>query len=960
MKLYRAAVFLILLYGLNPVGAQYYDTGTDPASIRWLQIKTDRFRVIYPESFGDEGIKFAKSLEESYGKLSVYYPGIKFRLPVIIHNYTVISNGYVAWAPRRMEIFPTPEQNSIPLRHIEQLTLHEMAHVMQMKSLYKGISNVLWIPFGEQYFGTLSAYIPMWMLEGDAVLMETMLSESGRGRVPSFSSPLKAIIVERGKMYSYDKMLLGSYRTYIPDEYKYGYQMASWLNDKYGHQLLRKSIEFAGRNPLSVFPVNISLAKGASLTKKKLFEEAFESRGEKWKNELRNLSSPGMGINIINPSKRREYINYHSPVQVAPDTIVAFKTTLYNPPAIVMINTSTGKEKRIHTPGYVNPYFLSGASGRVVWVEIHQDLRWENRQFSVVKVMDLRRGEVRQLTHRTRYMAAGISPDGRYVAAVENSISNSNNVIILDAFNGEVISRIQVPGGIYPQRPQWSDSGKEITFISLTEKGEGIIVLNIEKLEWEQLKSPARDDLQSTFLKNDSLFFVSSASGIDNIWVLTGDGREVRITDSRYGMYDLNISGNSIICTDYAVNGKNICRLEIGNVKGKIFEERKERVNSDFDVSGSLKKDQPGNSQYTPSPYRKWLHPFKFHSWMPFYADIDALKSDPSYLKPGFTLLSQNNLSTVISSLGYEYDKGNHVLHSKFTLKGWLPVFESSVDYGGTPDIIKPSDNIGDPSVINSALKVKNSISLPLRIESGNFTSFIWTSFSLNYDNSYIFLKEKGIYDYGQNEFSGRIYFSNYSHSGLRDIYPRWAQVVDYTYTFFPADKAIYGPMSTIRTSLYFPGFLRNHGIRLRFESDYQKPVKFILYNRASWPRGYDNIVSQDLKFFSADYVLPLFHPDLNIPGLLYIKRFRTGFFYDYAEGTNNTYIKESGNTFKKGPESFRSFGTEVISDFYVFRIPFMISGGVQGAWKDIRERPSIKMILKLDIYGMMIGRNKL
>lgn len=72
---------------------------------------------------------------------------------------------------------------------------------------------------------------------------------------------------------------------------------------------------------------------------------------------------------------------------------MAFKTTMYKPPAIVLINTANGKETRIHTPGYVNPYFLSGASGKVVWVEIHQGLRWENQQFSVVKIMDVRQGK---------------------------------------------------------------------------------------------------------------------------------------------------------------------------------------------------------------------------------------------------------------------------------------------------------------------------------------------------------------------------------------------------------------------------------------------------------------------------------------------------------------------------------------------------------------------------------------
>ncbi|MGQ9619563.1 MAG: TolB family protein [Bacteroidales bacterium] len=958
MLLRQAFTSLVWVILFTAARAQYYDTGVDPASAKWLQVKTGRFRVVYPTSYGDEGIKFARSLEDSYRRLSEFYQGINVRIPVIIHNYTTISNGYVAWAPKRMEIFPTPEQNTIPMSNTEQLTLHEMTHVMQMKSLYKGISRLFSIPFGEQYYGILAAYLPEWFLEGDAVLMETALSESGRGRTPSFHKQLKALSLERGKMYRYDKILHGSYRDFIPNEYRYGYQMVAWANEKYGHQLWNKTIESVGKYPFSVFPVNLSLKKDALLTKEKLFRETFNSLNIKWKNEEQNNIKPA--YNTINPTKKNEYINYYSPVKVGEDSIAAIKTTLYNPAEIVLINTVTGKEKRIHIPGEVNPYFLSGISGKITWVENHPDLRWENRHFSVVKIMDIRTGRVQQLSHMTRYLAAGISPDGRFVATVENNLSNENFIVILDAFNGEVVNKIQVPENIYPQRPQWSASGNEITFISLSDEGEGIIVLTLNNWQFKTLKKHGRDDLQASFLRNDSLFFISSASSVDNVWLLTPEGREIRITDSRFGMYDLHISGNYLYCTDYSAGGNNICLIRLDEIKCEypisaggetLFKNCSENINKKIPSTDTL--------EFVPKPYRKWLHPFRFHSWMPFYADIDEIQSDPSAIKPGITLLSQNLLNTVISTIGYEYSDKEHIIHTRFTLKGQIPVFESKINYGGSPDIIKPSGTTGDPSVIKPSLQVINSVSVPLSFSSGNFTHFLWTHLSASYYNRYIFIKEKNVYDYGQTEITGRVFFSNYSRSGLRNIFPRWAQIVDYSYTFFPADKDIYGTQATLRTAVYFPGPVRNHGVRLRFEADYQKPERFLLYNRAEWPRGYDEIISTDLKFISADYVMPLFYPDLIIPGLLYVKRLRTGFFYDFARATDNTYIKPSGTENVKGTETFRSFGTEVIADFFVLRIPFMISGGIQASWKNLKKEPSIKAILRMDIYGMIIGGKK-
>ena len=121
-----------------------------------MQIKTDRFTVIYPEKYGSGGIDFAKSLDNAYSKLVSLFPEKKFRIPVVIHNYTTHSNGYVAWAPKRMEIYPTPEQNTIPLDPFKQLSIHELTHVLQMESLNKGFSKGMSFFLGEQFYRSCS------------------------------------------------------------------------------------------------------------------------------------------------------------------------------------------------------------------------------------------------------------------------------------------------------------------------------------------------------------------------------------------------------------------------------------------------------------------------------------------------------------------------------------------------------------------------------------------------------------------------------------------------------------------------------------------------------------------------------------------------------------------------------------------------------------------------------------
>jgi hypothetical protein len=956
VKYYHIISIILFSISIN-INAQYYDTGQDPASIKWKQIKTSRFRVIYPASYGLEGVRFARSLDDSYTKLTSLYSANKFRIPVIIHNYTTFSNGYVAWAPKRIEIYPTPEQDGIPLDPVEQLATHELTHVLQMVSLNKGFTRAMSVLSGEQFTGATAVLLPLWFMEGDAVFAESLLSPSGRGRTPAFQKELKAIALENPKMYSYDKMISKSFKNFIPDHYHFGYQMIAWSYARYGPQLWNKAIDYTAKNPYTINPINLSLRKNAGLTKSMLYSETFDSLKSIWKRE--ELKTNPVNYEALNPLKKRNYIDYHSPVLIGKDSVIAIKTSLTRSPEFVLINLSDRSEKRFFTPGYIYTYNLSGSAGKIAWVENRPDPRWENRTYNVIKIMDIPQKTIRQLSVKSRYMAVSISPDGIFVAAVENTISNVNRLVIINAMSGDVVNKIPVPENAYPQRPNWSADGDNISIVFLSVQGEGVMSYSLKHKEWKVLLNAGRDDLQSAFLRNDSLFFVSSCCGNDNIYVLAPDQSISKLTNSRFGAYDPSPAEGSLLFTDYTVSGYNLCRVSLRNAQqysGRIAKDPSFLINR-FDTIKITTADL-SLTDYKPVPYRKWSHPFRFHSWMPFYADLEKIQADPASVRPGVTIMSQNLLSTVISSFGYEYtSEKTHMFHSGITLKGWYPVIESRLDYGGTAVVLKP-DVVKNPGTIQPDLNFRNTISLPLNFSTGRFSQYLQPSLTAEYRNKYIHLRDTATFHYGQTLITGRLFFYNYHRSVSRDIYPKWAQLVDFSYTFAPFDRKIYGSLSTLKTAFYFPGVIRNHGIRVRFEKDIQKPEKYIFYNMASFPRSYKNIISEELKFYSVEYVMPLLYPDLNIPGIVFVPRIRSTFFYDYAIGSKNKYLDTK--QFNNKSEIFKSFGAELWADFYLFRIPFMISPGIQTTWKNFNEPPVFELMLKVDIFGMKIGRNRL
>lgn len=423
--------------------AQYYNTGQDPGSLKWMQIKTSRFTVIYPRSYGSAGKDLARSLDEAYSRLAYLYPQLKFRIPVIIHNYTTSSNGYVAWAPSRMELYPTPEMNAIPLSPNKQLAIHELTHVLQMESLNQGFTKVMSVLAGQQFTGIVSSLLPLWFLEGDAVFSESVLTSSGRGRNASFQKQLKAVMAEKGNMYKYDKIVNGSFRDFVPDHYHTGFEIMAWSYAKYDSSMWKKALYLTANEPFTINPVNLSLRRTASLTKRRLFMETFDSLKTLW--SLDETRSKSESYEMLNPPKHKKYINYYSPIKAGSDSLIAVRTSLSEPPAFVLINPSQKTEKKIHIPGYSYPWFLSYAKGKLVWVETHSDPRWENRTWSVIKIKDLKQKVTKQLSSNTRYLSASISPDGRSVAATENTVGNQNNLVLIDALNGDVLESIPSP-----------------------------------------------------------------------------------------------------------------------------------------------------------------------------------------------------------------------------------------------------------------------------------------------------------------------------------------------------------------------------------------------------------------------------------------------------------------------------------------------------------------------------------
>ncbi len=942
---------LLLATGTEGI-CQFYSTGQDPSSLKWKQVETESFRLIFPESFSPRAAEYAQLLEQSLANARELYPGTRGRVPVIIHSYSMQSNGYLSWAPGRIELYPLPGQVNQPDDPSQLLIMHEVTHFAEISSLNYGFTRILNFCLGEQATGIAAATLPLWALEGDAVYAETRFSNSGRGRSNDFMSDAKAIALSSSGNYSYDKMLFGSYRDFTPDHYVFGYQMMNYLRTNYP-EFWKENVDFSGRNLYVILPTNYMLRKKLGINKNKLYKMVFDSLAVAWQSEEENFRFTG--YKSLNPDKNGDYINYHSPFITDDGKIIALKTSFTKPRHFVLIDTTTHSEKDIFTPGYLSNSIFTYSPGKIVWAEYHPDIRWENLDYSVIKTLDIKTGICRQLTHKTRYSAPSLSADGTLIAAVNNNPDITTNLVIINAEDGSVVDESTPPGGIYLQRPSWSVDNSFITAVSLSSQGEGLIKYSLADKKWNYILAPSHIDITSAEPAENGVYILCQDSISNNIYFSDNSGCIKQVSHSRFGISSFSHRNNKLCISDNTVSGYNIASID------EVSSEDLQNATPSY-LTTSCQPDtvvdySTGITEYEIKPYTPAFHLFRFHSWAPFYYNPSDLQTNPEEIGLGFTLLSQNDLSTLISTIGYEFKENLHTLHSTIKWQGWYPTIEADVSTARNNFFSYPADESYFSSDIEHYTTLNLNIYLPLYFSYSRFYQYIMPAIYISYIN-------ECYYDYGSKVkeeitlLKPRIYFSNIHRTAVTDIYPRWGQIIDIQASLAPFDSETFRPLKGFRSQFYFPSFASGHGIKIGIGYESQAPlIKGIMFNINSFPRGYGSLVSAKMTTFTSDYTLPLFYPDFSAGSFLYLKRIRCTAFYD-RNVSKGTY---SMITYKYNPDTeiFSSLGGELTADFFILRIPYEISAGIRTGYKPEEKRYFAESILSVNIYGSVLGRNR-
>ncbi len=949
-------LFAGMLFMLVHAQAQYYTAGQDPFLQRWRQLTTPGFRFIYPENWEGNIQELAKFHEMIRPPLSSQLGSNPSRIPVVLRSQSMLSNGFVMWAPKRVEMI-----TSVPYDHeasdwINHLTIHEFRHVAQVEAANVSTTRFLSRIFGQHITGAVTGlHLPLWFLEGDAVLAETIFSKAGRGRLPSFYMPLAAQLAEK-EIYSYDKAIFGSYRDMNPNHYVIGYHLVSGIQKDFGFQPFRQGLHRSGTVPFLPARFSGGVKQVTGKRPEKLYRQIFSNLAQQWKTESGTTQTSEFVS--VSSTTRLDYANYHNPHFLdSSGAIIAVRTAPSDIPRVVVVNENK-KDSILFSPGYGFYNTFSYASGRAVWTEITYDPRWSYRVYSNIRVLDLAGGKSRLIGGKQRLQSPGLSADGKKIVAIELDEINKWRLVLVDAESGEELYSYSNNSFSLLQDPCFDEADGTIVAVGFEQtSGKWLVAINPCNQTIVPLFNAGHTQISHPVVYDGIIYFTGAWSGKDEIYAFDRRSEHVsRCVNTPFGAMHAKLStdGGTIVFNNLTSEGTKIAKA--GNKPGAIVDPKgitdsspRLFLRGQQETIFPLKEIAYADTIFPTRKFNKLLNALHFHSWAPAYLDVAGMTAGT-----GLTFFSQDLLGSTVFSGGYQSvpeNKGNWFF-ADLSLKAFYPVLSVRNETGWEDRHYRTGDQT-TVKLKTDVYKLTGSASLPLSFQTN---SILW-GFSPRVSTSqefYVFTYQNKENQRSIQSMSYRMYLYAYRRMALRDLFPRLgiASSFQFSHTPFAGDNTSNridaGTRKIFEVSTYLPGLLRHHSFRAYYGKQFIHPQRTYFTSALPFARGYTSPSSpSELTTLLLRYSFPLAYPDLAVGSLLYAKRLKATLFYDFS------YRPLDG-----GSRSFESAGLDVLADVHLLRMPMPFELGFRFIYRLNDNKPGFKLVWSVDFYtlGRLFG----
>ncbi|KGE15781.1 hypothetical protein [Sphingobacterium deserti] len=894
----RILISIAICISSDKLMGQIIDNEQAHSSIKWRQIKTENYRLIFPNTFDSAAIKLASQLPSLRIKSSGDLRKNPRTITLILQGNHLSQNGYVQLAPRKSEFFPVPSSTADNQEWLPNLALHELRHVAQFDKLTGRIRG----PFFEQLALALYALnLPAWYFEGDAVQIETIHSAGGRGRLPSWEMPIRANVLS-GEKYDFNKYVLGSFKDNVPSHYSIGMFINTYLTNQHGIESHEKIMEEMRTKLLRPFNFQRAFKHASGLTPSKMFKEMMNEREGFWKtnDDVNSIH------NEIKTKKSRYPSDYILPQLGNNNSLYVLKSSPQSINEIIRIDND-GHEYAVAKTGIqITPYFHI-RDKQIAWDEYRKDARFGKQTYNVINILDLPTGKLRTITHKSRYYSPALHPTKDVAAVVEVDEANRSYLVLLDTENGKAIARKTVPKGMHIQQPKFNSTGDKVIVLAVAAEGTNLLEIELEGNRQRLRLAWGNQQLERPFYVGDDVFFKAHFDGIDNIYRLDQSGTTYKVTDARFGAFNASHGADSMLLfNDYRYNGYKLASQKLTTGTSDFTQQVQLYAQPTIDQINDEQTLATTDSLFQVTRYSPTANLVNFHS---LSISSTNFESFDNYI-PGVFWLSNDVLNTSQIKLGYEYDPNisKSIYSAEVSYRRYLPVFTARYANRGLVGNAVSSNQPGQ--VIMYDYRDHHAtfdIAIPLSVYRQNTVY----SYGVNFGTSYTKRYDMSIALRNFNEtiafpLNYQAYFNRNSMRSRMDLAPRWGQNISLTYRHLPFEKQISGQVLSVRTNFYLPGISSNHSLQLRvaaqrssgrYEGVYDIPMV------SGWGNFSSPIVTNTVL---VNYRLPLFYPDWSIGSVAYIKRFQGLLFSDFQN------IHESSSP--------KSFGIGISADFNVFR----------------------------------------
>ncbi len=583
------AIGLVAGFLHGPASGQMLGMGNGRShpELRWMQIETEHFLVIYSRGLEDVAARAAVVAEQVYAPITRGLEiDMRERTSIVLSAEDETVNGFAL--PGRMFVWVNVNDYAARFGSEEKWLRLVIAHEFQ---------HVVWMEAARDWTGMWALLrTPAWFIEG--------LAEHCTEQWGAYRSDLQ---LRSHVLRDRERDL---------DAHDSGFSKVRYLASRYGDSVLVRAVQQRGTLGLADFAGGFRRATGVSLRD---FDEDWRRAVSAYTYALYGQKEPiaDAGTHLESLLPRLQTLAY------APDgkQMAGLVRPAEGPAQLIVVTTDSAHTMRVVDHGVLDTAFaFSPDGGSLVYAKMHRSthgsLLWD------LKVADLGRRTAQWITSGRRASHPHWSPVANQIVFTAAD-GSTTNLYICAPDGSDVEALTQHADDVQVLGPRFSPDGTQLAF-SRFEPGQGLdleVMQLATRATHRVTRGPARDLRPLWSRDGTRLFFTSERNRdeVPNVFTVPARGGEEDVeclTDVGEALFALDVQPDSGFVVAVALATTDSVRLR------RIDPERRARVVDPIvDARFTAWRDQqPAHpippidwsrapEMRPPRPYRAWRHP---------------------------------------------------------------------------------------------------------------------------------------------------------------------------------------------------------------------------------------------------------------------------------------------------------------------------------------------------------------